>query len=243
MPRTRLQLDADRRAADLRRRIADDLRRLRLDAGASQAAVANLAGIDRSVLTRLEAGTLSPTLETYVRLAAALGADYTARLYPNTGPAIHDRHHVRMADAVIGAAHERWTITPEVAVRRPARGWIDLALHDPRVRLVIATELESDLRRIEQLIRWSTEKAASIDSSTMAREWLRDGVGPDVSRLLVARWTRTNRDVAAAARRLLREAYPADPRDALEAITGTATWPGAALVWARIDRGRSELVA
>ena len=169
MPRTRLQLDADRHAAELRRRIAEDLRRLRLDAGASQAAIARRAGIDRSVVTRLEAGTLNPTLETYVRLAAALGADYAARVYPNTGPAIRDRHHVRMVDAVIAAAHERWQITPEVAVRRPARGWIDLALHDPQARLVIATELESDLRRIEQLIRWSTDKAASIDSSTLAR--------------------------------------------------------------------------
>ena len=64
-----------------------------------------------------------------------------------------------------------------------------------------------------------------------------------MSRACSSRWTRTNRDVAAAARRLLREAYPADPRDALDAITGTATWPGPALVWARIDRGRAELVA
>ena len=108
------------------------------------------------------------------------------------------------------------------------RGWIDLALHDPGARLVVAGELESELRRLEQLIRWSAQKADAI------------GAG---SRLLVVRWTRHNRDVAAAARRLLREAYPADPRDALDAITGTATWPGPALVWARIDRGRADLVA
>ena len=57
------------------------------------------------------------------------------------------------------------------------------------------------------------------------------------------RWTRHNRAVVEAARRLLREAYPANPRDALDAISGTATWPGPALLWARIDRGRSELVA
>ena len=78
------------------------------------------------------------------------------------------------------------------------------------------------------MIRWSAQKADAI------------GAG---SRLLVVRWTRHNRDAVDAARRLLREAYPADSRDALEAITGTATWPGPALVWARIDRGRAELVA
>ena len=109
-------------AAELRRRIAEDLRRLRLDAGASQVAIARRAGIDRSVVTRLEAGTLNPTLETYVRLAAALGADYAARVYPNTGPAIRDRHHVRMVDAVIAAAHERWQITPEVGGPQAGQG-------------------------------------------------------------------------------------------------------------------------
>ncbi len=51
---------------------------------------------------------------------------------------------------------------------------------------------------------------------------------PDrVTRLLVVRWTRANRDAASDARRQLREAYPADPRDALDALTGTAAWPGA----------------
>lgn len=228
MARTRLQLDADRHAAELRRRLAEDVRRLRLDAGASQRAVARLAGVDQSLISRLERGSGSATIEAYSRIAAALGADLAARLYPQTGPRIHDRHQVRMAEVVIGALHPRWRVTPEVAVRRPVRGWIDLALEDPARQLVVATELESALRRIEQLIRWSAEKAEAIGAT---------------SRLLVVRWTRANRDVVDDARRLLREAYPADPRDALDALTGTAAWPGPALIWARIDRGHAELVA
>ena len=228
MARTRLQLDVDRHALALRRRLADDVRRMRQDAGATQTDVARLAGLDQSVLSRVEAGSLSPRLETYARIAAALGADLAARVYPQTGPRIRDRHQVRMAEVVIASRHPRWQVTPEVAVRSPVRGWIDLALHDPAAHLVVATELESELHRLEQLIRWSAEKADAI------------GAG---SRLLVVRWTRHNRDAVEAARRLLREAYPADPRDALDAITGTATWPGHALIWARIDRGRADLVA
>jgi len=223
-----LQLDADQHAASLRRRLAEDIRRLREDAGASRVAVARLADIDASVLTKIEAGTIRPTVETYARIAAALGADLAARVYPQTGPRIRDRHQVRMADVLLGALHPRWQAMPEVAVRRPVRGWIDLALRDPAANLLVATELESELHRVEQLIRWSAEKAAAIRAG---------------SRLLVVRWTRHNRDVVEASRRLLREAYPADPRDALEALTGTTTWPGPALIWARIDRGRSELVA
>ena len=187
------------------------MHRLRSDAGASQREIARAAGVDQGHLSRLEAGTEGATIETYARIAAALGADLAARVYPNTGPRIRDRHQVRMAEVLIGALHPRWRVTPEVAVRRPVRGWIDLALTDPTNGLVVATELESELRRIEQLIRWSAEKADAIDAG---------------SRLLVVRWTRANRQVVEDARRLLREAYPADPRDALESLTGTTAWPG-----------------
>ena len=228
MTRTRLQLEADRHAATLRLRLVEDLRRLRDDAGVRQADIARIAGVSPSLLSRLEAGECRPTLETYARIAAALGADLAARVYPQTGPRIRDRHQARMAEVLIGSLHPRWQVTPEVAVRSPVRGWIDLALHDPGAQLVVAGELESELRRLEQLIRWSAQKADAI------------GAG---SRLLVVRWTRHNRAAVEAARRLLREAYPADPRDALDALTGTATWPGPALVWARIDRGRADLVA
>ena len=166
MTRSRLQLDADRHCAALRRTLAEDLGRLREDAGASRAAVAGLAGIHPSVVSRIEAGVIDPTLETYARIAAALGADFAARLYPQSGPAIRDRHQVRMAELVLASAHPRWHGTPEVAVRRPVRGWIDLALHDPVARTLVAAELESGLRRIEQLVRWSSEKANALTSSS-----------------------------------------------------------------------------
>ena len=234
MTRTRLQLEADRHSAALRRALADDLRRMRQDAGLTQAAVARVAGVDPSVVSRAEAGAMSPTMETYARVAAALGADLAARVYPTTGPRVHDRHSVRMAELLLGSLHSRWRPTPEVAVRRPVRGWVDLVLHDPVAEVAIATELESLLRRIEQLLRWSGAKAEALPSSS---EWrARFGAAePQVSRLLVVRWTRANRDAAADARRTLALAYPADPRDALDALTGTARWPGSALIWARID--------
>jgi hypothetical protein len=107
------------------------------------------------------------------------------------------------------------------------RGWVDLALSDSTIGLVVAAELESVLRRIEQLIRWSAAKAEAIDAA---------------SRLLVLRWTRANRQVVDESRRLLRQAYPADPRDALASLTGSAAWPGPALIWARIARVSGELV-
>jgi len=46
---------------------------------------------------------------------------------------------------------------------------------------------------------------------------------------------------AAESRRVLREAYPADPRDALESLSGTATWPGSAMLWGRIETNPPRL--
>jgi len=216
---------------------------MREDAGVSRAAIARLAGVDASVVSRLEAGSIAPTLETYARVAEALGADLAARVYPQTGPAVRDRHQVRMAELLLGLLDARWVVAPEVAVRRPVRGWVDLVLHDPGARTVVATELESTLRTIERLIRRSDEKASALPSASAWARWRDAGLEPRVSRLLVVRWTRANREVATAARRLLRDAYPADPRDALESLSGSAAWPGAAMLWSRLDGDRPRLLA
>ena len=235
MVRTNLQIRADEHAAELRRVLAQDLRRMRDDAGCTRAAIAALAGVDPSLITRLEARDMDPTLETYARVAAALGANLTTRVYPDTGPSVRDRHQVRAAECLLASLHPRWRATPEAAVRRPVRGWVDVALHDPVAALVVATEIESFLRRLEQLLRWSQEKAEALPSSPGWLSWSATGP-PAISRLLVVRWTRANREVGRDARRLLAAAYPADPRDALDAITGTAAWPGPALLWVRLER-------
>src|SRR4051794_27223156 len=96
--RTRLQIHADRRAEHLRRSLAADLRRLRDDAGLTLATVAEAAGIDPTTISKLESGECRPSLEVYVRVAAALGAALHARPSPSTGPPIHDRHQARMAE-------------------------------------------------------------------------------------------------------------------------------------------------
>lgn len=208
------------------------------DAGISHAALARAAGLPPSFLARILAGSARPSLETYARLATVLGADLNARLYPNTGPVIRDRHQVRVVEGTLGLLHPRWQRFGEVAVRRPVRGWIDLVLHEPRERTLVAVEVESTLNRVEQLIRWSTEKSASLPSWD---GWSRMGDPPEISRLLIVRRTRATRDAAAAAEGQLRLAYPAHPADALAALTGTAPWPGPSLVWVRLEPDRLRL--
>ena len=51
---------------------------------------------------------------------------------PNTGPLIWDRHQARIVEGLLGKLHPRWRPATEVGVTRPARGWIDVVLHDAR---------------------------------------------------------------------------------------------------------------
>lgn len=222
---------ARRRAAAIRGNVAEDLRRLCADAGVSQGALARASGVPQAFISRILAEDARPSLETYGRLADALGADLSVRLYPNTGPRIRDRHQAPILEGLLTVLHPRWRPFSEVAVHRPARGWIDVLLHEPRERIAVATEIESDLRRIEQVVRWSRAKADSLESWN---GWAPIEEPTAVSQLLLVRRTRANRTVATDFARQLAAAYPAHPDDAVAALTGTRTWPGAALVWVEL---------
>jgi transcriptional regulator with XRE-family HTH domain len=232
MSATRNQVVAARRAADVTRSLAEDLRRLREDAGVSQRALARAAGVDQSLVSRLEAGLIRPSLDTCSSLAAALGVDVSLRLFPNSGPAIRDRHQARIVEGLAAIAGRNWECSPEVGVRQPVRGWIDLLLIERNAGLVVAIEVQSEIIRLEQLLRWAGAKADALPS---ARSWpfgIGAEVSPGISRALVVRSTAGNRAVAVSFDATLRAAYPGDPWQALASLKGRAVWPGPAVLWA-----------
>ncbi|HEY3522589.1 MAG TPA: helix-turn-helix transcriptional regulator [Candidatus Limnocylindrales bacterium] len=232
MATPRATIAASRSARQVRERLRQDLESLCRDGGVSQRALAKAASVPQSYVSEIFAGAALPSLETYACLAAALGADLSAHVYPHTGPAIRDRLSVPILESMLGDLHPRWQPFTEVRVVRPGRGWIDLVLHERRESLFVASEIQSRLERIEQLIRWSSEKAGSLPSWS---GWPAMPADARVSQLLVVRWTRSTREATRAAVRQLGLAYPAHPDDALAALFGTAPWPGSALIWARVD--------
>jgi transcriptional regulator with XRE-family HTH domain len=238
--RTPLQIAADRKAAARRREIAETLQRLVDDAGLTRQELARVAGVARSFVGRILDGEANPSLETYGRLASALGADLATRIYPNTGPVVRDRWAAPMLEHVLATRHPRWSPFLEVDVHRPVRGWIDIVLHDPREDALIAGELQSELRRLEQQIRWHAAKADALPSWAGYDQL---GGEPTRSSLLVVRRTRATRAVAAEFGRQLRAAYPAHPDDALAALTGTQPWPGSALAWMTVEGGQARWVS
>lgn len=214
----------------------EDVVRLRIDAGITRLKLARTAGVNDSYLARIEAGVAQPSVGVCIRLGLALGADMAHRLYPTTGPTIRDRLQAAIAQTLLSILHPRWHPFLELAVRRPSRGWIDVGLHASAQNMFVTTEIQSELRRLEQLIRWSEAKADSVPSWD---GFARLGGSPVVSRLLIVRETRTNRAVAEEFRRVVRAAYPARPDEALESLVSGSAWPGPAVPWAARDRARS----
>lgn len=235
-PRRTSRTVIGRRALDTRSRVAADIRQLREDAGASQRELAAEAGIDHGLMSLVERGLREPSITVLTAIAIALGADVSVRLYPGTGPRIRDPIQARIIETLISMLHPRWDRMLEVPVLRPARGFIDLVLVDRPPTNVIGTEVQSEFRRIEQLVRWANQKALSIPS---AEFWDQLPGKPHIDRLMLVRSTRTNREIAVRFGETLRVAYPAPARAAYRALTSDVeSWPGAALLWADVRGDR-----
>lgn len=240
VPRARaIDRQVSARLRTIGRAIGEDLERLRIDSGVSQAALSHAAGVDRSFLGRIVRGDARPSLETLVALSVALGADPSIRIWGGTGPRLTDRHQARMMEALARPLHPVWTPHLEVPVWRPVRGVIDSVLERRDAPLLVLTEVQSSLPRLEQSLRWFAEKAAAIDSAPL----FRDRPVPPTSRLLVLRSTRATREVAMRFEATLRVAYPASTDAAVRSLIDGEPWPGDAIVWVRIDGDEVELMA
>ena len=233
-----IEREVNHRLRRLNRAVGDDLLRIRTDAGATKARVASAAGVDRTFLGRIESGDVHPSLETLVSIATAMGADVSIRIFGGSGPRLTDRHQARMVEAVLARLAPVWRPHLEVPVWRPARGVIDSVLERLDRPLLVVSEFMSTLPRLEQQMRWSAEKAASMVSSDLVG----DRPVPPVSRLLVLRSTSLTRDVAQQFESSLRAAYPSRTVDAVRSLCLGEPWPGDALVWVRIQGEVVELM-
>jgi transcriptional regulator with XRE-family HTH domain len=226
--RTTIEREGARRALQLRGQIGEDIRRAREDAGLSQRRLAKAAGIGSSTLHDLELARHDPTVETLGRVAAGLGMDLGLRLYPGTGPLVRDHLSAAMIGAFVRELHGGWRPTLESVVQRPVRGFFDVVLERSQPPIV-ACEAQSDLRRLEQQVRWFRAKSEALSETRQA----------DVSRLLLLRSTARTRAVANEFAPFLATAYPARCEDLAAALRGGAPWPGDGIVWCRVEGDRA----
>ena len=221
-------------------RIGDEVRALRLDAGVSLRDLSAATGLHPSHIARIEAAKVHASIEALTAIGVALGADLGIRLFPGSGPRLVDRFQAAMVDSFVRVLNPRWSVRLEVPVVTPARGVVDAALSERSDSLAIAAEFHSELRRLEQQIRWSNEKADGL-AVRLAQE-AGPAPGPNVSRLLVLRSTTTTREIARRYEALLATAYPARTVDVVRALTGTDDWPGPGIAWMRIERAVATLL-
>lgn len=241
MPTTRprhIERVVAERSRIITRRIGEDAAGARQELGLSKAAVAAAAGIDRAFLGRIEAGMAHPSIETLVALGAALGGEVSFRLYRGTGPRIADRWQASMVEGLLAVLDDIWSPHLEVPVWRPVRGVIDLVLERSSQPLLVGSEVQSTLGRIEQQVRWMAQKVEAIASSALVG----DRPCPPTSQLLVLRSTDTTRTLAREFGRTFAAAYPARTADAVAALRDGAAWPAPAIVWMRIDGGVAQLL-
>jgi len=233
---------AARDTRDLVRAIGSEVRRQREDAGLSQRRLARAAGIDQAHLSRIEAGEIEAGVRVLDAIAHALGGRLRLRIEPGMGPAIRDHLQSAMIEAILGTVHPRWARFPEVAVRRPVRGFIDLVLADREANLLVAVEVHSQLRRLEQQLRWANEKAEALRGLPELAPRGALGEAPTISRLLILRSTRATRAIADAHQHLLAAAYPADQRRVMASLAGDAPWPAAGIIWMVIEDGQARVI-
>jgi transcriptional regulator with XRE-family HTH domain len=243
--RTRLQIEADRRAAEGVRILGKEIRHLREDAGLSKTVVARLAGIHRTHLGLIEDGRRDASATVRERIAAALGAESSIRLFPVGGPPIRDRFQARMLEAFVRELPPHWRRAVEVAVYRPVRGVIDAVFADTLARRVVAVECHSELRRLEHQVRWALAKADALPSSRAWPFGVADDGGPvTISSILLLRSTRATRHLAREFATTLASAFPAEPAVLRRAIFDpTMPWPGSGIVWVGLDGTKATILA
>jgi transcriptional regulator with XRE-family HTH domain len=194
-------------------------------------ALGDATGVDHAHIGLVEQGRREASISALAAIAEALGADLSIRLYPNTGPRVRDHIQARVVEQLLRIAHPRWRRFTEVPVYRPARGRIDAVLHDPARSVVLATEVHSQVRRLEQQLGWARLKAESLPS---AEFWRILESEPTVGQVLVLRSTRATRELARQYESTLRAAYLARSADVFAAVAGEVAWPGNGLLWADV---------
>lgn len=226
--------ELERRKLRVRQHVGTQVKELREEAGISQQALAAAAGIAQGYLSKVERGLVQPSIDVLVAIAAALGADLGIRLFPGSGPRIRDRLQAPIVEALIRCLHPRWRPMPELAVPK-ARGFIDLGIGLRDGNVGVACEVHSELRSIDRIQRRIFEKAAALAELGI--------VGANVTPLLVIRATAATRSIVRTYEATLAASFPASIEATLSALRGSsAPWPGPAILWARLENGRAEIL-
>lgn len=219
--RRNLEREANRLARLDASRIPRELREVRLGLGVSQAAVARVVGVSRSVISDLELGDPSVGLEIKRRTAIALGADLRVSIYPGAQPVLHDAAHARIGERILRRKARIWRADLEARVPGPFRASTDVRLSKPGT--IVLIEVETHIRDWEATIRRIFEK----------RERVRDVTPAEVRvvAVLCLPPTRHHRRLVSELAESVEATFPGSPELARRALEEGSEWPGDGILW------------
>ena len=174
-----------------------ELRLARLTSGLSQARLAALARVSQREVSNAERTVGDISLEARCRLSAACGHELGWRLYPVSTVRLRDSGQLALAQAIVRAAHPRWTPRLEVPV----------APGDPRAAdLVLAGATEILHVEIERAL---VDLQAQLRSAQLKRDALAATDGRPTRLVIAVPDTRTSRARLAPFAELIARTLPA----------------------------------
>jgi transcriptional regulator with XRE-family HTH domain len=195
-------------------RFARQLRALRIRRELRQEDVARIAGISRSVVSRLELGRIESTcVRTLQRAAAAVGATIEIRLRWNGEQLdrLLDEAHARIVNAVVVILRASgWDVAVEVSFAiYGERGSIDVFAFHRRTGIVLVVEVKSVVPDSQAALHGLDRKARLAPRMAAERGWRCRGV----ARLLVVGDTATSHRRVARLAATYAVAFPIRGRD------------------------------
>jgi transcriptional regulator with XRE-family HTH domain len=207
------------------RRFGVELRIARMAAGLSQAAVARLAELSQTEVSRAERGALDVSLDARCRLVAATGHELSLRLYPVATVSLRDSGQLAIAQVIVGAVHPSWRPRLEVPVGDGSLRAADLVLE--RAEQVIQIEIERALVDIQ----------AQLRAAELKRQALAQTRGRPVALVIGVPDTTPARSRLAEHRALLDATLPASSRDIWRAIRRGEPLATDGILFVRARRG------
>ena len=213
--------EGDRQLRRTCSRFGEEFREIRLGAGVSQALLARMIGVSRSVICRMEQGDADVSARIRARAVTALGGDFRIALYPGGTPLIHDAAHARIVEAVLRQCSPSWHPAVEAPVPGPGRRSTDIRLE--RSAEIVLMEVETHVRALETIIRKGAEKRTAVADASPARR---------IHVVLVLPPTRHHRALVNAHPRIVAVAFPASHAALSDALgSPDAAWPGDGIFW------------
>lgn len=202
-------------------RFGEEFREIRLGAGVSQAFLARMIGVSRSVICRMEQGDPDVSARIRARAVTALGGDFRIVVYPGGTPLIHDAAHARIVENVLRQCSPIWHPAVEAPVPGPGRRSTDIRLE--RGDEVVLMEVETHVRALETIIRKGAEKRTAVAEASPARR---------IHVVLVLPPTRHHRALVNAHPRIVAVAFPASNATLSNALGNPdGAWPGDGILW------------